>query len=282
MIRYEQKRLSPTARYLFLLFTLLPACRGDFPQVPDSEDFTKAYQERLGEKLLTKIAAEQRFLPQLPPYDTTVYWYVQTLYNQATTAMRLDMQSPPGNRWQTDRTWRIFIMDNDSLRHAFVLPGGDLFISTGMLRSFQREYELYYLLAFEAAAMHHGHLLDRLIGEYNALALYNLIDGKTTDNGLTINDLATAFPSLVFDENTVEILDQETQAIICQSSIFAPDGILPFLSNPDFEQAQWRQTWPSYPGRQATIVARSESQAASCGTFTGEGNYCRYVLNPLK
>ena len=83
--------------------------------------------------------------------------------------MQLDNQSPSDNRWSGD--WQIYIIDNDVEKHAFTLPGGDLFITTGMLTSFEKEYELYYLLTFEATLMHEGYLLDLLKQEYNSLTL---------------------------------------------------------------------------------------------------------------
>ena len=114
---------------ILLLALLFNSCQGDPVELPDDDVFTKEKREQLGKMLLNDILISNDFVPQIPPYDTTVYWYVQTLYTQATSVMQIDSQSPSDNRWKGG--WEIFIIDNDDLKHTFLLPGGDIFIHGG-------------------------------------------------------------------------------------------------------------------------------------------------------
>ncbi len=268
--------LSSTILLLALLFN---ACQGDPVEVPQEDVFTKAKREHLGYLLLNDILASNEFIPKVHPYDTTVYWYVQTLFTQATNVMQLDKQSPSNNRWSGG--WEVYIIDNDDLQHAYALPGGNLFITTGMLKNFEREYELYYLLTFEANLMHKSHLLDALKAEYNSLTLINLIEGRATASGVTISDVASRLPNLKFSGQVVRDVDRETVDAICNTSILKPSGILPSLFNPVFQNAKWLQSRPSYSNRPNTIQGFTENNAADCGGNIGSGNYQRYVLNVL-
>jgi hypothetical protein len=259
----------------FLSFT---ACHGELPEVPVKEEFTKKKLEKLGEVLRPGILVQYQLLPDVPPYDTTVYWYVQRIYEQATHNMHLDRQSPPDNRWSQERQWKVYIIKNDTLRDAFTLPGGDFFITTGFLKSFKKEYELYFLLAFEAVIMHEGYMLDLLIREYNALAIKHLIEGKQSANEISADEFARNFTSLFYEPSIVEELDDRTAEAVCNTSLFDPSGIAPFLLNEDFREARWLQTRPSYDGR---INVLSASPDGMCGDLKSTGIYKRYVLDVL-
>lgn len=266
---------------LLLFAFLLSNCQDAPLEVPTKEEFTKAKLEAFGKMLSNEVLANYEFLPEMAPYDTSVYWYVQTIYTQATSVMKRDKQSPVENRWNQDRNWKVYIINDDEMRHAFVLPGGDLYISTGMLKSFEREHELYYLITFEAALMHEGLLLNRLIEEYNSLTINNLIEGRATGNDITLTDVAAELPALQFDGSSVMLADEETVSSICATSILESTGINPSLLDPEFQDCEWLNTRPSYTGRTANIVNLAEANGADCGHSIGSGNYQRFVLNIL-
>ena len=264
---------------ILLLALLFNSCQGDPVELPDDDVFTKEKREQLGKMLLNDILTNNDFVPQISPYDTTVYWYVQTLYTQATNVMQMDSQSPSDNRWKGG--WEIFIIDNDDLKHTFVLPGGDIFITTGMLKSFNKDYELYYLMTFEAILMNDGLLMEALKKEYNSLTLLNLIEGRTPASGVTISDLAANLPYTEFDESIVKENDRKTVRTICGTSILSPTGINLSLFNADFQNAKWLETRKSYSERTDAIQEFAEDNEGDCGGNLGSGNYGRYILDVL-
>ncbi len=272
-----EMRLSVTILLLAVLFT---NCQDNSLQVPTKDEFTKEKREAFGKMMANDVISNYSILPEDSPYDS-LYWYIQTLYNQASSIIQLDKQSPVDNRWNPDREWKVSVIENDEMKHAFALPGGDLFISTGLLRSFEREYEFFYLLTFEAALMAEGHLLERLIEEYNSLTINNLIEGRATGNETTIYEVASTLPTLVFDDGIVELTDEETVASICTTSILEPTGINNVLLDGSFQPAEWLKTRPSYSNRPAKILDFSNQNAADCGSSIGMGNYQKFVLDVL-
>jgi hypothetical protein len=263
---------------LFSTSFLFAACQGDLPEVPDEQAFTKEKLEKLGMMLRQELLDQHDFLPELSPYDTSVYWYVQTLYEQATSTMHLDKQSPAYNKWDQDRQWKVFIIKNENERFAFTLPGGDFFISTGMLKSFKKDYELYALLSVEATLMNDGHLLAQWVMEYNSLTINNLIEEIDQPNSLTAEVLAQEMTTFIFDLQVVEAVDKAAIENTCSTSILSPLGLLPFLSNPDFGEAKWLQTRPSYENRADILPEIADD---GCNSRQQGSNYQRFVLDVL-
>lgn len=268
----RQVRPGAAIVLLCLLFSFF-GCRPDLPEVPKNESFTRERLETLGDLLRQEMLSTYQFLPEIAPFDTSVYWYVQTLYSQATYAFHLDRQSPTDNRWRQDREWKVFIIDDDNWVHVFALPGGDLFVTTGLLKSLHEEYELFALLSFEASLMHEGHLLNQLIETYNSLVISKIIDSSEG-----AGPVSAALPALVFAEKTVEDADEQSLDNVCATSILDPTGIAPLMEVPGFESSQWAATRPWYPGRKSKILAMPTHQ---CGKLKTNGGYQRFVLDRL-
>jgi hypothetical protein len=279
-MNYEQHRPSRLVKALFLPIIgsmLFFACQGELPDVPDESSFKKEKLEKLGAMLRNELLLQHEFLPELPPYDTSVYWYLQKLYDQATSVMHLDKQSSINDKWDQGRTWKVFIIKDED-RLAFALPGGDFFISTGMLKSFGNDYELYALLSFEAILMNEGHLLAQWTREYNALTLHNLIEGVDVPNPLSVEDLAEEMISLPFEATVVEMADELAIDNTCNTSLLSPLGLMPTLDNPDFSDSKWLLTRPSYDGRHQALPNFADD---ACEGRQRGNNYQRYVLDKL-
>lgn len=258
---------------------LFSACQGNLPTISNQELFTKQKLEKLGTMLKTELVTQYEILPETAPYDTSVYWFTQHLYEQATSNMHRDKQSPATNKWDQGRIWKVYIINNDNECLAFALPGGDFFISTGMLKGFKKDYELYAMFSFEATLMNEGYLMEQWIREYNSLTINNMIEGIDQPNPLTASILAQELTSFVFEPKTVQAVDKEAIENTCNTSILDPVGLEPFLNNPDFSTSKWITTRPSYDGRENLLSKLGESECPN--NQLGNVNYQRFVLNIL-
>ena len=268
---------------LFAILLLHTACQKDSdpPTIAPSE-FTKDQRVILGEKVQIALAFDDEnfpVLPKIPPYDTSIYWYTQTLYNQVTNSLRVDNQSSSTNRWDPNREWEITIVDFPQ-KNAFVIPGGNLYLTTGLLRSLDTEHQLYYILAFEAQLMNERFLLTNLIREFNTNTLANVANGQPSPNGTTSQTLAQAIANLNFEQETVIEVDEITADLICKSSRMDRLGILPLLDLADDDWI-WLNTRTSYSNR-SDYIQNQIGENLDCGTFKTNGGYQRYVLNYLE
>ena len=275
---YCSNKLIPFLGILLLCSVF--ACNEDIEPRVKSSDITKLQREELGDRIQIALAInDDRFpiLAPIPPYDTTVYWYVQGLYNQVTASMRQDKQSPIEDRWNLNRNWQVTILDMDEV-NAFIIPGGHLYLTTGLLKQITTEHELYYILAFEALLMNERYLLNRLVTQYNPALLVDFSNGAIAPNGETGADIADVISDLPFEDEDVLELDNLVAPLICESSLFARDGILTLMSNIADEEG-WFENRPNYAGRPAHIV--NEVDDCEGVRIRTNGGYSRYILEKL-
>jgi len=263
---------------------LLSSCRDDLQSIENPSDFVKERREDLGDKIQVAIAQhpdEFPVLPNIPPYDTTVYWYTQTLYNQVTNGLRLDPQAADDDQWDYDRPWRVTILDNEGL-NAFAVPGGHFYITTGFLKGLQTEHELYYVLAFEAMLMQEKTLLNRLISEHNTSKLSNIGRRIPNNDGTDAFTLAQTLSNLEFDDTEVRLTDELAADLICRSSIFNRLGILSILDRlQNDSEFTWLETRYYDSATRKDYVQIVLDPEQGCGNFIQNGNYQRYVLDVL-
>ncbi len=264
---------------LFLLYSCVPEY--EEPIIPPSQ-FTKYQRETLGDKVKIAIAfKDERFpiLPNIPPYDTTIYNFVQTLYDQVTNEMRRDRRSPQSNKWDIDRPWKVTIINRPE-KNIFVIPGGGIYLTTGLLRSLETEHELYYLLAFEASLMNDKFLFYQIINQINTNALTKIVNGSARRDDPSADDLVEIIDNLEFSSEQVKTLDQNTLEVICSSSIMDPLGISRIAQQTGSDWL-WLDYRTNYSGREDNIQRLLEDREEDCGSFTTNGNYYRYVLSKL-
>ncbi|MFK8007522.1 MAG: hypothetical protein AB8H03_14175 [Saprospiraceae bacterium] len=285
-----RKKITKPVRknHLFLVFIIgvlaFSSCRKE--NVPAPSTFTKEKREMLGDQMRIAIAADSDNFPILShdsPADS-VYWYVQKLYNQAHNVIKIDGQSPSGDRWNRNREWQVTILDIDEVRTAFTTPGGHLYLSTGLLKSLEKEYELYYILTFEATLMHEKYLLNRLINEFNTTTLNNFVQGIPPPPGSpTLEDVSMMLGELKFDETMTSEMDEMVVSLICQTSIFDRTGIISIMDQLDESDTKWMQTRRSYDYRNQVdyILNLPVASGDDCGNFKSNGGYQKYVLDRL-
>ncbi|RMG81661.1 MAG: hypothetical protein D6714_12610 [Bacteroidetes bacterium] len=267
---------------LSLMFFVTSCDRTTF-EIPSPEAFSKSDREKLGQVLFDAMRANNQFqfLPETAPYDSTVYWYLQNLYDQATLPKRHDNQSPSGNRWNPDRKWKVRVILDDDLKTAFTLPGGDFFITTGFLKLFKEDFELYYVLCFESVLMNDRYLLTRLVEEYNSLTLVNLIQGNATANQVSAGIISADLVNLIFGSDVVREVDARAVADVCETSVFEKQGIVPLLNTYHSGEVDWLRTRETYTSRATNIALIGSENGQTCGSVRSTGKYKKMVLEML-
>jgi len=244
------------------------------------EDLTKEQRERLGNILHVTILNSPNDFPILNRAmkgDSVIQSYLQTLYDQATNRIRLDRSSPELDRWTRDRIWNVTVLD-DRNRYAFSLPGGYFYISTGFLKSINKGHEIYYLMAFEAANVDDGFLLENLSNKYSASILMELVDQPDAFSLTALSEMTNYLKKEVdYEATIVQEIDEATAHLICETSIFDRFGIVPLLETLHTRE-QWRDTRPSYTDR---LDYLSSLRVEGCGDIKTTGAYQRMVLDNL-
>jgi len=262
----------PSYKYLLLacLF-LLTGCRRDLYDVPYPSDITKDHREAIGEYINDRIFDDPINYPLLGKTETnaTAFNLIQTLYDQVTNTMRLDNKSPDNNRWSNGRKWQTRILNLDK-QIAFSVPGGDLYISKGILKALNSESELYYLLAMEATLMNERYLLKEMIMAYSTKTLMTIAEGQSSSDQ-RIDDIILDIPQISFGLELSEIIGYKVSETICATSIYSPLKA-ERLENQLLKTDQWLSTRP---------INISEDRSNKCGIVDSKGLYRTQILDKL-
>ncbi len=252
------------------------------PEPPKPSEFSKQQREKLGNIIHAAILTtpeEFPILPNVAPYDK-LYDFTQLLYNLASHIPHNDTKSPDVNRWDLDRRWTVTILDQERAIN-FIAPGGNLYISTGMLKTLRYESELFYLFAFEVCLMDERYLFNRLLNEYNTSLIEEAIKELPSVNTPSARDLARTISELNFDEEQVREIDEFAASLICNSSQYNRKSIIEILTIRLNEVADWSTKRPSYYGRVEHVESLSVEDAGTCGNLSTLGKYQEFVLDIL-
>ena len=135
------------------MLTVLMSCR----KTEDLIDFTEEDEILLGEKLAEIINqdADYNVIPQ--EGNTIPYGYVNSRLSEITAS--------PSITKSEDFVWTISIMDDES-RQAFALPGGYVYITSGMIFFLENEDQFSGLIAQLVAHIDQSHITETLFFEY--------------------------------------------------------------------------------------------------------------------
>lgn len=180
-------------------------------------------QEKIGDQIygaLTSGASPYTVLSR--EENENLYTYLEQLYLQSYFVLRGTYP------WTNERDWRLVILEEEN-EGAFTLPGGHLVITTGMLKIFQAEYELYYLFSFENALMNNEEIYFTNIVSFieNTIDLEDLIENPDPQRALEIG--IELYEEQSFEPSSVSIIDRLGMELICESGTWRNDGINQFL-----------------------------------------------------
>ncbi len=236
--------------------------------------FSEVEQEALGDQIFNALTSDISPYNVLPVEDhELLYRYIDQLYLQSYRVLRST------DNWTKSRDWRIAIFEDEN-QGAFTLPGGNIFISTGMLKAFRAEYELYYLLSFENALMNNEDIYIANIASFieNTIDLEELINNPDRARALEIG--IELYEEQSFSAFEISIIDESAMELICESGAWRNDGLVQFLSrlNPD---SAWMLSRPSVINRVDEIS--SISTQLSCNNTIRERTPNFYIdeLLPL-
>jgi predicted Zn-dependent protease len=84
----------------------------------------------------------------------------------------------PQMQYKSVFSYQMEIINNDSILNAFCLPGGYIYVYTGLLKYLNSEAALAGVLAHEIAHAERRHATKRMTAQYGVSALLNLILGN--------------------------------------------------------------------------------------------------------
>lgn len=156
--------------------------------------------------------------------------------------------------------WSVHIINDDSKTTLFFLPGGHLYIYTGLLKYVDTESQLLEIIGHEIYYTDTDLLILKMKDEFDGKTLGDILLGNNVPQ---MGALAADMPMLTFEEKDVMLADSFAVAMICPF-LYEPLGIKSLVGKADSESVNldWLMT------RAANLDSRNsnlERQALPCG-----------------
>lgn len=142
--------------------------------------FAKSEDVKLGQQMTAQIAADPKNYPVLN--NPTVTGYVQAIVNSI-------LRSP--NIKNRDFQYKVTIIHDDKTINAFSIPGGGIYVYTGLMKFIDNEATLAGVLAHEITHADHRHSTAQMSQQYGLQTLAGIALGQT-GTSTTAADLVKA------------------------------------------------------------------------------------------
>ena len=176
-----------------------------------------------------------------------------------------------------DFDWDVHLIDNDDIQNSFILPGGHLYMYSGLIKYLQTESELVAVLGNEIAYADQELILIALIEAHGNVTMSNLSTGRKVPN---LVEILTGLPNLVHDEKSVFDADAVSISLICPFQYDAT-SLKRFVEKAEQSQIAWIR---SKKGSINERVQHLEMLSASCGMdeATFEERYMSFKKNCME
>ncbi len=160
---------------LWAVFTYLPI----FSVNKDSFTVSIDTEEKIGKLLTTNVLESEKEVKN-PDLDTAV----AIIGNRLVKSIGL-----------TDFNYHFRVLYNSQI-NAFTLPGGNIFIYSGLIKFTKSPEELAAVIAHEIGHAEKRHVINRLEKEFGLTVMFSILTGN---NGTIINEISRTATSAVFD-----------------------------------------------------------------------------------
>jgi predicted Zn-dependent protease len=171
-------------------------------------------EERLGRQMQREVLREVKVLENQPIQD-----YIGQLGAQI---VRAAGSKPEGIKYS------FTVLDNDQV-NAFAMPGGDIYVYTGLLKAADTEAELMSVLAHEVAHVTERHIAEQLVAQYGLQALASAALGN---NPGVISQLVASVAGqgymLKFSRSAESEADRSGLGYLVRAG-YSPEGFVSFF-----------------------------------------------------
>ncbi len=193
--------------YLLLVCTVFVfSCQK--PPPPNTSKFSIEDTANLGKNINTAISSNPDEYKLLDPQRyPSAYQFVETALTEILSTNEVT--------YTTEYEWDVTIIQDDLAFNSFVLPGGSIYITTGLLKNYiETRSELFSVIAHELVYADRGFVLNLLETEYSQSTLLDIALGNNPDLAA---ELAVFLNTTPYSENSIFEADKKTCRIICMS-----------------------------------------------------------------
>ena len=174
--------------------------------------------------------------------------------------------------------WTINIVHDDNERNVFIVPGGDVYIYTGLLKFLGNNAELMGVIAHEVAYADGDWVVENLISQFEGRSLNDIINDRDQDK---LEEVAEYLKIMGYDRDAVVHADTFALDLLCPFR-YDLSGLMNVLdrANQDLNEFKWIQTKNPDPAIRIELLQEYISRHDDCtdrSNVTLERSYNRFI-----
>lgn len=259
-------------RKIFLLFALVLATSASWncsalKKAGNLNLFTIEDDKALGKQVSEEIAKDPAKYPVLAEKgNEEVYKYIRGLTTQLLRSGKVAHAN--------DFDWQVQIIKDDKTLNAFAVPGGHLYVYTGLIKYLDTEDQLAGVMGHEIAHAAQRHSTQQMTKLYGLDALRQIATGQK-DPGL-LAQIALSLATLKFSRSHEAEADEYSVIYLCDTGLNAAGaaGFFEKIQGKGGNPPEFLSTHPD-PGNRIKDI-KAEAQKLGCkGSKTNKTEYDR-------
>lgn len=256
----------------FIFLLILTSCdrkEGEVVRINPTQ-FTYEDQIKIGNFIDSKIATDSNYQVLDKEEYAEAYDYVSFLL---TTLLNTPLISHR-NTYQ----WEISIIDNPKKKDIFIVPGGHIYIHTGLLRFIESESQFLSVIGHEIFFTDTDYLINKLRDNYGGVILGDILLENEIPNTI---QFSTDISSLSFETDELMLADDFAVALLCPFQ-YDSKGIMQLLQKANDENIQ--VDWLDRSNFDInTRIINIEEKSAECGEdeTLNQSPYQHFLANYL-
>lgn len=213
----------------------------------------------LGKEFSQQIEQDPKQFPILPEKgNEEAYRYIRGLTNKILQTGKVAHAN--------EFAWQVKIIDDDKTLNAFAVPGGYLYVYTGLIKYLDTEDQLAGVMGHEIAHAAQRHSTQQMTRIYGIDALRQIITGNS-DPGL-LGQLAMGLISMKFSRAHEAEADEYSVIYLCNTNMNASGaaGFFEKIQGKGGNPPEFLSTHPNPGNRIKDIHAKAQSMNCQGGS----------------
>ena len=228
--------------------------------------FTIQDDIEMGKKFSAEIEKDQKTYPILPERgNEEAYKYIRGLTDKILNSGQV--------AYRNEFEWKVKIIKDDNTLNAFAVPGGYLYVYTGLIKYLDSEDQLAGVMGHEIAHAALRHSTQQMSKIYGLDAVRAVVTGK--QDGGTLSQMALGIISLSFSRKHEAQADEYSVRYLCNSSYNAAGaaGFFEKIKEKGGSQTpEFLSTHPD-PGNRVKDIHQHKTNLGCQGSQTNVGMY---------
>ncbi len=230
--------------------------------------FTVEDDIALGKQVKAQIESDPKQFPILPEQgNEEAYRYIRKIVTKLLQTGKV--------AYRDQFAWEVKIIKDDKTLNAFAVPGGYLYVYTGLIKFLDSEEQLAGVMGHEIAHAARRHSTQQMTKIYGLEVLRQIITGKS-EPGL-IEQIALSLASLKFSRTHESEADEYSVIYLCPTD-YKADGAAAFFRKIEGKGGtppEFLSTHPN-PGNRVEHIEKKATELGCQGKQTYRSEYERF------